>query len=51
MDMNFEHIGNIPFSSSAAVSLFPEMKAGKPKELDIWSNEYFLQLAKLIRFD
>ena len=22
-----------------------------PKELDIWSNEYFLQLAKLVRFD
>ena len=23
----------------------------KPKELDIWSNEYFLQLANMIRFE
>ena len=22
-----------------------------PKELDIWSNDYFLQLAKMIRFE
>jgi hypothetical protein len=29
MDKNFEHIGNIPFSSSAAVSLFPEMILGR----------------------
>ena len=23
----------------------------QPKELDIWSNEYFLQLANMIRFE
>ncbi len=29
--------------------VFPFVR--NPKELDIWSNDYFLQLAKMIRFE
>ena len=46
MDKNFEHIGNIPFSSSAAVSLFPEMKAGKHKVCNLEASGQIIRLKR-----
>lgn len=44
--MDLENIGNIPVSTSAIASLFPEIKSGNQKALSLESNGKIIRLKK-----
>ena len=46
MSVDFEHIGNIPLSSSAIASFFPEIKAGNQKARYLESSGKIIRIKK-----
>ena len=46
MITDLEHIGNIPVSTSAVASLFPEMKAGNQKVRNLEAAGQIIRLKK-----
>lgn len=48
MDLLRQRLGSTDINMVKAMSCFV---FASPRELDIWSNEYFLQLANMIQFE
>ena len=46
MNVDLEHIGNIPVNTSTIASLFPEMRAGNQKVRNLEANDQIIRLKK-----